>query len=150
MARHSDEKSKLIRILEETPLINYACKKVGIGRTTFYRWMKSNLEFKRGVERALESGRSQWVEVAESSLMKNVKNGKMDAIKFFLSHNEPRYVPLRSVYVEPLAAKERREFMQANAKNRPLSPETKESILRAMRNFGILKDIEDRKEKKPN
>lgn len=74
----------------------------------------------------------------------------MDAIKFFLSHNEPRYVPLRSVYVEPLAAKERREFMQANAKNRPLSPETKESILRAMRNFGILKDIEDRKEKKPN
>jgi len=93
MARRSYDKSKLIQILETTPLVNYACKKVGVGRTTFYRWMKDNLDFRREVERALEAGRSQWNEVAESSLMKNVKDAKMDAIKFFLVNNDPRYRP---------------------------------------------------------
>lgn len=142
MARSSDEKLKFIQIIEETPLINYACKKVGIGRTTFYRWMKDNLEFKISVERALKNGRSYWVEVAESSLMKNVKNGRMDAVKFFLTHNDSRYIPKRTLPLNPLTPEELKEFeiFKINkTRNKPINPDTKKAILLALQNWGFIK-----------
>lgn len=148
MARHSDEKSKLIQILEETPLVNYACKKIGIGRTTFYRWMKSNLQFKRDVERAMQNGRFQWNEIAESALMKNVRDGKMDAVKFYLAHNDKRYIPKRAVFIKEETSPEERARYEWAMRNKPLSDKQTEGIMRAFRNYGIIKDIEDNKKDK--
>ena len=99
--RNRDIRNKVLEILSETPLVNYACKKVGISRMTFYRWRKDNLDFRTEADRLLSLGRENVGEMAEASLIKNIKDGKMDAIRFFLQNNDPRYMAKRTVYVEP-------------------------------------------------
>lgn len=142
MARNSDDRNKIIHILSENPSIGYACKKVGIARATHYRWMKDNSDYKVQITRALREGRLQWSENAEAVLMKQVQNGNMRAVTFFLTHNDPRYIPKRTLYVESLDAKERREYEQALLKvPRRLPREIAEPILRAMKNYGIIKDV---------
>ena len=147
MARHSDDKSKLIRILEETPLVNYACKKVGIGRTTFYRWVHSNPDFRREVERAIESGRSQWIEVAESALMKNVKNGTMDAVKFFLVNNAEQYAPKRpspppdSETKDPSRRKGGPSGDPDLRATKPMPPDLREQFQKTLRENGMLDEL---------
>lgn len=99
--KNRDLRNKILEILSETPLINYACKKVGISRMTFYRWRKDNLDFRKEADRLLALGRENVAEMAEAALIKNIKDGKMDAIRFFLQNNDSRYMAKRTVYVEP-------------------------------------------------
>ncbi len=138
MARFSDEKNQLIQILMETPMVNLACKKVGIGRATYYRWIKDNPRFKKEVNRALEYGRSYWNEIAESGLLKNIKNGDMSAIKYFLSNNDKRYTPKRSIYVPALDIKdvERYEFAK---RAQPIDKDHMTKIMKAFKNLGLIK-----------
>jgi hypothetical protein len=146
MARNSDDRNKIIHILSENPSIGYACKKVGIARATHYRWMKDNPDYKVQINRALREGRLQWVDNAEAVLMKQVQNGNMRAVTFFLTHNDPRYIPKRTLYVESLDAKERREYEQALRSGvKPLPREIRDQILQAMRNYGIIKDPKKKK-----
>ena len=81
----------MIEYLERTPVVESACSKLNISRSTFYRWMESDLEFKKQVEQALQQGRSVVDDVAESHLISGVKNGNMTAVKFWLSNNNERY-----------------------------------------------------------
>ncbi len=138
MAKSAKEKLKFLEILEEAPQINYACKKSGIGRTTVYRWMKEDELFKVRVDDAILVGRSVWVDMAESALLKNVKDGNMAAIKFFLIHNDKRYIPVRSIFMEPLAKEERERFDELVRLNKPLSPERLEEIQRAVKAFASI------------
>jgi len=112
MAKHGSDRTKIVQILSESPLVGGACKKVGIARSTFYRWMKDNPDFRNAVDRALESGRSHLCEFAESSLLKKIKEGDIGATKFFLSNNDPRYIPKRSVYMDPPPTEEERRLIE--------------------------------------
>ena len=138
MARYSDEKSQLIQILTETPTITYACKKVGISRATYYRWIKDNPGFKKKVNRALDYGRKYWCEIAESALMKAIKDGNIHAVKYFLSNNDKRYIPKRSTYVPALDIKdiERYEFAK---RAQPIDRDHMVKIMKAFKNLGIIK-----------
>lgn len=82
---------KMVEYLERTPVVESACSKLGIVRSTHYRWMESEPEYKNAVERALERGRSVVDDVAESHLISGVKNGQIGAIKFWLANNNERY-----------------------------------------------------------
>lgn len=146
MARNSDERSKIIQILSENPSIGYACKKVGIARATHYRWMKDNASYRGSIQRSLKEGRSQWTENAEAVLMKNVRDGNMRAVTFFLTHNDSRYIPKRSIYSEPLTTLERKEFerLQRMSEHDSLPPELKGPIMKALENYGIIKSISSR------
>ena len=141
MAHNSDKRNQLIEILTENPLVTYACKKTGIGRNTFYRWMRSNPDFKKNVEKALTQGRDQWVDTAEAALMKAIKEGNLGAIRFFLTHNAQRYIPKRTVYVAPLDEKEIEKYQWAK-RNQPIDDAHRENIIKAFKNFGLIK-IED-------
>jgi hypothetical protein len=139
MARSNHERSKFLEALKEHPLISVAAKRVGIARSTIHRWLKSNPEFKALVDEAMSEGRSHWVDIAESALMKRINAGDINAIKFLLAHNSPRYRPLRSIIVEPLSASERRELERYRRMNKPIPNDTLESILRAFKNYGLIK-----------
>ena len=82
---------KLVEYLEKTPIVESACLKLDISRSTYYRWLESDPEFKKQIEKALDQGRSVVNDVAESHLVSNVKNGNMGAIKFWLGNNNERY-----------------------------------------------------------
>jgi len=94
-------KKKLIKELESNGNVYVSCTKIGINRSTYYRWLGSDKVFQKLSKRALQMGRKNMCDIAEYSLMKNIKEGKMDAIKHFLSHNDPRYKPkMRKVFIE--------------------------------------------------
>lgn len=96
------EKSKLLQVLSETPLVSLACKKTGIARATFYRWYKDDKPFRDSVLQILDIGRKNINDLAESSLIKEIQKGSMNAIRFWLQHNDSRYRPVRTQYVEPI------------------------------------------------
>ncbi|MDO8604290.1 MAG: hypothetical protein Q7K40_02730 [bacterium] len=105
-------RQKLIRELEKSGNVYLACLKVGVDKSTFYRWKESDKEFKKDATKAIRIGRENNCDVAEHALMINVKEKKMEAIKYVLSHSSPRYKPkTRKVVIEhsnPLKDAQRR------------------------------------------
>lgn len=99
--RTNRDRSKFLQYLEDTPFVYYAAKKAGIAPATIYRWMKDNAVFKKEVDKAINEGRDKINDIAEMKLIKKIEAGEMRAIVFYLTHNNRRYVPKRSIYVEP-------------------------------------------------
>ena len=86
---HNQRSAKKIIIdsLREVPFINHAVRKADISRTTFYRWLAKNKAFKYNVDAALKEGHKNMIEIAESVLLKKVKEGNVRAIEFYLENN---------------------------------------------------------------
>jgi len=96
----SDEhKKKLMEELEKTPFILHASKKVGIDKSSIYRWMKKDKRFKKQIEDALSMGRSSLCDFAESKLIKKVEEEDFRAIKLVLENNDKRYIKPRQVTI---------------------------------------------------
>jgi hypothetical protein len=95
----SKTKRKLLHELEKSGNVLLSCLKIGIDKSTFYRWREQDAEFRKMSDRVIRIGRENNCDISEHSLMLNVKEKKMDAIKYVLSHNSPRYKPKKSNYV---------------------------------------------------
>ena len=71
----------MLEALEQSlGVVTSACKKVGIGRTTFYGWLKDDEEFAEQVRDIGEIA----VDFAESQLHKQIKEGNSTATIFYL------------------------------------------------------------------
>lgn len=80
---NKDEKAKeaMLQALEKTMgIVTQACKITGVGRTTFYRYLKEDAEFAKKV-RDIENVA---LDFAESKLHKNIDKGRETSIIFFL------------------------------------------------------------------
>lgn len=84
-------KSAVLKQLKITPVIEIACKKAGIGRSTYYKWRKENENFRRQSDIALKNGRHFINDLAESMLIKTIKDGHLTAIIFWLKNHHPEY-----------------------------------------------------------
>jgi predicted DNA-binding transcriptional regulator AlpA len=74
-------KKALIEALEQSlGVVTTACKKVGIDRTTFYRYIKEDEQFKEDVD---DIGNIA-LDFAESQLHKQIKDGNTSATIFYL------------------------------------------------------------------
>jgi len=126
------EKSKqdIIAQLQKTPIIEYACKNIGLGRSTFYRWRKDDESFANDVDQALTKGRLLINDMAESQLISAIKDKNMTAIIFWLKHNHKNY----STRVE-LSGKIRTEHK--------LTPEQEEEITRALNLASLLGETDE-------
>ncbi len=108
MARNKKaDQKKLIDVLETTPIIEYACRKTGIPRATFYRWRKSDLGFADKVDEALASGVDIVNDLAESQLIKLIKDSNLTAIIFWLKYRHPVY---KKVFLAKVNIKEKPDF----------------------------------------
>lgn len=84
-------KTFLIEQLKKTPIVEIACQKSGISRSTFYRWKKEDVEFAKKADDALYEGTLLVNDMAESQLMSAIKDKNMTAIIFWLKHRHPVY-----------------------------------------------------------
>ena len=82
---------QIIRQLQTTPLVQIACDRAGVPRATYYRWRTNDIVFSRAADHALEAGRFLVNDMAESQLIRKVKNGDGSSMRYWLSHNHPRY-----------------------------------------------------------
>lgn len=83
-------KNSLIEQLKQTPIVQIACKKIGISRATYYRW-RANKEFTKESDIALAEGLKLVNDMAESQLLSAIQEKNMTGIIFWLKHRHPAY-----------------------------------------------------------
>jgi hypothetical protein len=89
----SRAKKLILEKLEETRIIEVACKKAGISRATFYRWRDEDEEFALQCAVAIEIGTDRISDLAESQLVSKIKAGDASTSKYWLEHHHPDYKP---------------------------------------------------------
>ena len=62
-------KELLLELLKKTPIIQIACEKTGIARSSFYRWKLKNKKFSRAVEEAISEGEMLITDMSETQLI---------------------------------------------------------------------------------
>lgn len=87
---------KILDLLKENPNIQRACKKSGIVRSTLYRWMGNDIDFRNEVRDAQEIGQDTMNDFVEAKLIENINSGNPRSIEFYLRHNNPKYASNRT------------------------------------------------------
>lgn len=81
MNKTEQHKKAIIEALEQSlGVVTTACKKLGIGRTTFYQWVKDDAEFAKQVNDISDIA----IDFAESQLHKQIQEGSTAATIFYL------------------------------------------------------------------
>lgn len=95
--RQDAQKQQFLEFLEEIGgNVQMACRKVGIGRQTYYRWRDDDSTFKHRLISAKQRGREKGCDMAESALVGLIADKNFPAIKYYLEHNHPEYMqPVR-------------------------------------------------------
>ncbi|MEX2515187.1 MAG: phBC6A51 family helix-turn-helix protein [Candidatus Paceibacterota bacterium] len=106
--RQEIRKKLIVEQLEKTPIVETSCQKVGIGRSTYYRWRKEDSEFAKRADKALFIGKLLVNDMAESQLMSLVKEKNLSAVKFWLRNNHPQYA--RKLNINAHLKHERKEL----------------------------------------
>lgn len=89
--RIAKEKELMIEQLRKTPIVQMACEKTQIGRTTFYRWKREDKKFAKEAEQAMYDGKLLVNDVAESHLLAAIRDGDFAAVTYWLRHHHPSY-----------------------------------------------------------
>ncbi len=82
---------ELTKELEKNYLLQGACNKLGLTRSTVYRWMQENEEFAVKLRTAQAIGRRSMSDYVESKLLKNIGDHNQRAIEFWLKCNNEHY-----------------------------------------------------------
>ena len=81
MNKTEQHKKAVLEALEKSlGVVTSACKKVGVGRTQFYNWLKEDQDFKDQVNDVDNIA----IDFAESQLHKQIKDGSAAATIFYL------------------------------------------------------------------
>lgn len=89
--RIADNKEQLIKQFKKMPIIQIACERNDISRSTFYRWCQEDSEFAKKARDALLNGKAMINDMAESQLISSIKDKSFQAIAYWLKHNHPDY-----------------------------------------------------------
>lgn len=87
----SKQKQLILDQLKKTPIIQVATEKVGIARSSFYRWKSDDPDFAKAVDEAIDQGVSLMNEYAESMLISAIKDRSLTAVFYWLNHRHPAY-----------------------------------------------------------
>jgi hypothetical protein len=131
MSRNQQQdKKKLLAQLAKTPIVEAACKQIGLPRSTYYRWRKEDEAFAEACDETIELSVGRINDLAESQLINAIKDRNMSAITFWLKHHHKSYET--RVKVDARVEHEMQE----------LTPEQEQLISRALTLAG-LKDNEE-------
>ncbi len=87
----ANDKAKLLEQLAKTPIIQVACERTGVPRPTYYRWVKSDKKFAEACVDAIEQSTGMVNDMAESQLVKAIREQNLSAIIFWLKHHHRAY-----------------------------------------------------------
>lgn len=121
-------KKRLLEQLQKTPIVEAACKKVGLPRSTYYRWRKDDEDFAEACDETIELSIGRINDLAESQLINAIKEQNMSAIMFWLKHHHKGY----------------RNKLQIDARvssvQQELTPEQAEIVSNALRLAGLTNE----------
>lgn len=85
------QKQLVIEQLRKTPIVQVVAEKVGIHRSTIYRWKASDTEFSEAVDEAMDQSISLVNDLAESQLISAIKDKNITAIIYWLKNHHKTY-----------------------------------------------------------
>ncbi len=89
--RQREIKKLIIEQLKKTPIVQFACEKVGISRATYYRWRKEDKDFAKSTDEAIQEGSLLVNDMAESQLLSLIRDKHPTAIIYWLKNHHPQY-----------------------------------------------------------
>lgn len=89
--KQEKQRERLLELFETMPIVQVACKRIGIGRATYYRWRQEDHTFALAADEALENGKLVVNDMAESQIIQGIKNSNPTLIIFWLKNNHPNY-----------------------------------------------------------
>ena len=89
--RIARDKELLLENLKVTAVVEMACQKSEISRSTYYRYRQQDPEFAQKADEALNDGTQLMNDVAESYLLAAIKSKNMSAISLWLRTHHPAY-----------------------------------------------------------
>lgn len=102
IARLEKGKEVLLEQLLKTPIVQIACEKTGIARSTYYRWLDDDDEFNNKIKEAIRKGKSLINDMAESKLISAIQNGNTTAIIYWLKNNHKGYVERKPIFQDDI------------------------------------------------
>ena len=89
--RQTVEQKVLLEQLRKVPIVQIACERANIGRTTYYRWCREDLKFKKESEEAMNEGEEMINDLSESQLITLIKEKNFSAVQLWLRQHHPKY-----------------------------------------------------------
>lgn len=144
--RQEKQKYEFVQHLKRNPNIEWASQRTGIHRSTIYRWIDEDRDFKKMLGYALKEGVSVMNDIMESLLLQAAKKGKIPAITFWLRNHHPAYLQGRfqEKLMDAIADVIRKDEEEENK----LTHEEQEEHLEILRRWGIAPMDNQLKKKK--
>jgi hypothetical protein len=124
-------KNLIIKQLKELPILQFALKKAGVSRASYYRWRKDP-EFAKEADAAIAEGEALITDLSESQLISLIRDRNFPALQLWLKSHHPKY----GNKVELIG--------HINIKDEPLTPEQEELVERALALAGLLENKKGR------
>lgn len=109
----------LVEQLKKTPIVQIACEKTNVGRSTYYRWRDEDKEFAKRADEALQEGNLLVNDMAESQLLSAIRDKNMTGIIFWLKNHHKAYA-------------NRLEISAVKPEEEALTPEQEQLIQKAL------------------
>lgn len=109
--------------LKKTPVVQIACEKTGVARSTYYRW-RENKKFAEESDKALAEGVALVSDMAESQLLSAIRDRNISAIFYWLNNRSPSYGNKLEI--------------TAKVKDETLSPEQQKLIKQALEHASLI------------
>ncbi len=133
-----DQETTITKVLSEGRTVTEACKKAGLTTKTFYRLYDSNQRFRKEVDEAKKLGVLYNCDVGITAHLKKVHEGHWPATRYLLEHHVSPYKENKAINTNLLE-----EVLRLQAelrKHEPLSPEVRETMIRALKAQGLIKN----------
>lgn len=108
------DKEKLLIQLRKMPIIQIACQRAGVPRSTFYRWQKEDAIFRKNAEEAHSQGVGVINDLAESKVIAGINAGQQVYVFYWLNNRHKEYYRLRAArpptYAEDLEEELKRQI----------------------------------------
>lgn len=85
-----NDKEQLLKELSINPIIQVACKKVGVARSTYYRF-REDKDFAKKADEAINEGIKMVNDMAESQLISGIRDKNTTSIIFWLKNRHSAY-----------------------------------------------------------
>jgi hypothetical protein len=85
------EQKVLLEQLRKVPIVQIACERANVGRTTYYRWCREDVKFKKASEEAMNEGEEMITDLSESQLINLIKEKNFSALQLWLRQHHPKY-----------------------------------------------------------
>lgn len=121
------QKKLLLQHIEKTPIVEVVCQKVGIGRTTLYRWLHEDELFAKEYGEAFGTGVDLISDLAESKLIGKIQEGDMTAVKLWLGTHRKDFVTKLEVSAtkqDEISEEEKKMIEAAHARLGLIAPPT--------------------------